>query len=235
MSETLETPQTPQAPQLRTARALRYGVPLASALILFVVFTAYGVWTNLPTTTAQPASGPEASSLLRASLTDPSAGVPGLLCDLPAPEPDLAASPYGIWTVARPSGLHGETLAGVHSRVTKIISAQTLEERYGIRITLVGITNLGGMVEMRFKVTDRDRALELLTGKGHAAMPMMMLAGTTRMLAQPHMMHERHGIDMKPRGMNFVYYPNTNSVVKPGDQVSLTFGNIQVTPFTVEG
>jgi hypothetical protein len=230
MSEAIDTSGTPQP---RTAHALRYIIPAAIAVIGFIVFTAYSVWINLPV--ALPTSGPDAASVLRSSLNGSGNAAPGLVCDQPAPRPDLATSPFGAWTLYRPAGLHGGTLAGVHSIATRVISTRTLEQRYGIRITLVGITNLGSMVELRFKVLDRDKALQLLSGNGHAAMPMMMLAGTTKMLEKPHMMHEKHGIDMKPRGMNFIYYPNGSGILKSGDKVSLTFGNVQVTPVTVQG
>lgn len=104
------------------------------------------------------------------------------------------------------------------------ISAKELEELYGLRITLIGVTAGGGLVDLRFKVVDADKA-ELLF-KDHENMPVLIPEGSKVRLGLPG----RHSTDYVTGKVYYMLYGNANGVVQPGKPVSVAFGDLIVEP-----
>ena len=73
----------------------------------------------------------------------------------PQPDPALAAALAASICVA-PSGQ--VAFPASDRLIAAADPVQELEERYGIRITLIGITAGGGMIDFRYKVIDADKA-----------------------------------------------------------------------------
>ncbi len=143
---------------------------------------------------------------------------------LPQPVPLAAAilAPLlALPLVTRPAPTApGRAAAGAHA-----ISAAALEAEHGLRITRVSVTGGGGLVDLRFTVTDPARARPLLEDPGRS---LALLAGGAR-LAAPH-----HGalrsVRLAKDAPCFVLFPNTRRAVRPGQPVSVAFGDLQAGP-----
>lgn len=123
------------------------------------------------------------------------------------------------------------------------VSASQLQSRYGARVELVGVTALGGLVELRFRVLDKDKARPLfqaaMTGdKEHTEgmamtqMPILVVEGSNKELHPPTGMHGKMGI--KDGGSYFVMYANAANAVRPGAKVSVQFSNVRLEHVTAQ-
>jgi hypothetical protein len=107
-----------------------------------------------------------------------------------------------------------------------LISQSTLEEKSGLRITLLAVTAAGGMVDFRFKVTDLEKATKTLQ--------------TDKLL--PYLTVEGSKVSLKPTPetlqnakledglVYYILYSNTGNLVKPGTPVSVVIGDWQLEP-----
>jgi len=104
-------------------------------------------------------------------------------------------------------------------RLQPQISSRTFEEKYGLRISLVARTAMDGIVDVRMKVLDPEKAQELL-GDGHFA----ILVGD-KLIQAPHV--ARHMLVNKTI---IILFPNQQRVVQSGTPVSLVFENLRLEP-----
>ena len=106
---------------------------------------------------------------------------------------------------------------------------QELEERYGIRVTLIGVTAAGGMVDFRFRVLDAGKALALT--KDHALMPVLNVQNSDTRLAMGAGMHSMNFQDGK---VYYILFGNPRGEVKSGTPISVAFGDMQVEPILAQ-
>lgn len=111
---------------------------------------------------------------------------------------------------------------------TQTISAKELEERYGLQITLIGVTAGGGLVDLRFKVVDAEKARPLF--KDHKNMPALIPAGSKVRLGLPG----SHSTDYVTGKVYYMLYGNANGIVQPGKPVSVAFGNLVLEPINAQ-
>lgn len=110
--------------------------------------------------------------------------------------------------------------------ISRIISQQTLAGEYGVGVNLVAVTAAGGMVDLRLKIIDGQKAKLLL--KDQANFPALRAGNDVVLRASQEVANQEIKFD---DGSNiFVLYPNAQNAVKPGDPVSIVFGDIQVEP-----
>ena len=135
---------------------------------------------------------------------------------------------YHFWTT--PSAAPAKTLNETMTQAaTTVISAKTLEDRFGIRVTLIAVTAGGGIIDFRYKILDKKKAGFLL-GDG---MPTLIGEETGIAVAPPaHVM--KHNAQMENGANYFMFYPNTRNAVKPGDRVSVVIGSIRLDPVIVQ-
>ena len=105
------------------------------------------------------------------------------------------------------------------------ISLTTLEEQYGIQVYLVAVTAMGGLVDMRLKFVDGEKAKSLLQNPN--SFPALRIANSDQSLTASAGAQE---IKFEDNGNLFLMYPNTGNVVKPGTPVTIVFGDRQVEP-----
>lgn len=128
------------------------------------------------------------------------------------------------------SGLDFSNVEGAFCKIPvtgepRKLTVQELEDEFGIRLRLIGVTAGGGLIDLRYKVVDLAKALPLLGS--HETMPELVdEASGNRLVAPEGMMH--HG-DLEER-VYFMHYPNGGNKIKPGSLVSVVMGDI-----TVEG
>ncbi len=107
---------------------------------------------------------------------------------------------------------------------------KTFEEQSGIRITLVGLTAAGGMVDFRYTVIDRDKAEIFLAHEEN--MPMLAIGDTgTILMSQGHSMRSPELVNGR---MYFMFYPNAGNIVRTGTPVSVIFGSLILEPVNAQ-
>ena len=112
----------------------------------------------------------------------------------------------------------------------RIVTADTLEAIYGIRVTLVGVTAEGGLVDVRFTVTDRTKAAAVLAE--HAAMPALFVERSGAILSTSHPM--AHKVVLIQGGTYFLLYPNSAGAVQPGTPVSIVVDGVRLAAITAQ-
>ena len=103
------------------------------------------------------------------------------------------------------------------------ISASELEQQYGARVSLLAVTAVGGLVDLRMQILDAAKAQQLF--QGHA--PSLNVEGSAVVLAAPED-SQAQVRQLQDGGGVFVMYPNVRTVLKRGDKVTVDFGNVQL-------
>jgi len=108
----------------------------------------------------------------------------------------------------------------------KLISQSALEEKSGLRVTLIAVTAVGGMVDFRFKVMDVEKARKILQdGK---LLPYLTVAGSNISLnPAPETLQD---LKLENDLVYYILYSNTGNLVKPGTPVSVVIGDWQLEP-----
>src|SRR4030095_456793 len=92
---------------------------------------------------------------------------------------------YRAWTAQPATPAQSESQS-----VTTSLSAKAFEDRFGVRIALIGVTGGGGIVDLRYKILDEKKA-EFLFGDDHM-MPTLVVEESGASLIPPkHTM--KHG------------------------------------------
>lgn len=130
---------------------------------------------------------------------------------------------YRAW-IAQPSA------DGQSQPAHTVISAETLEERFGVRIRLIAVTAGGGMVDFRYKVIDPEKA-EFLVGETTSP-PALIVEETGETLYTSNGM--KHNTRLDEDSIHFLFFANAGNAVKAGSTVSVVFGSVQLEPMTVQ-
>jgi hypothetical protein len=109
------------------------------------------------------------------------------------------------------------------------IAEHTLEERYGIRITLIAVTAGGGMVDLRYKVIDRAKAEPAL--QDPTKVPVLLAEDGTRLPA-PGLVEPNQ--ELVEGRVYYMLYPNTRGVVRPGTRVTVIVGEVELEPWIAQ-
>ncbi|MEZ4621618.1 MAG: hypothetical protein R2867_39800 [Caldilineaceae bacterium] len=133
---------------------------------------------------------------------------------------------YRLW-IAQPVATTAETAA----TATSIISAATLEERFGVRVTLIAVTAAGGIVDLRYRVLDKNKAEFLLGDPSNTPKLISDERGIT-LLPPGHA--TKHGTRLENDTSYYTFYPNTQTAVEPGMPVSVVFGSVQLEPIVAQ-
>ena len=112
-------------------------------------------------------------------------------------------------------------------RGTTVISQSLLEEKYGLRVNLVAVTAAGGMVDLRLKIIDGEKAKSLLQDKKN--FPVLVASdGKTQLNVSEETKSQEikfeNGVDI------FLLFPNAGNAVKPGASVTLMFCDTALEP-----
>jgi hypothetical protein len=107
------------------------------------------------------------------------------------------------------------------------LSQSVLEEKYGLRVNLVAVTAAGGLVDLRLKIVDGEKARSLLQDPSH--FPALWIADGDVTLVVPEETRSQ-AIKFENDGNLFVMFPNVRGMVKPGTPVIIRFGDTQVEP-----
>ena len=104
---------------------------------------------------------------------------------------------------------------------TPPISLEELEQEYGVQISLIGISAMGSIVDVRLMVTDPEKAQAFLQNQG------AILVNQEVLILAPHV----HSHWRLKKGKVFVaFFSTQNGTVQPGSEVSLVYGKVRVEP-----
>lgn len=113
---------------------------------------------------------------------------------------------------------------------TKLMSVAQLEERHGLAVELIRVIAGGGMVDLRVKILDVEKARKSL--EEPANMPRLIVADSGETL----MVVEGFDNDVNWRGGRklFVPFSNNGDPIQPGTEVVLEFGDGQLGPIPAQ-
>ena len=105
-----------------------------------------------------------------------------------------------------------------------LTASQAIEQRYGVRVKMVGSTADGGLVDLRFVAVDADKALAMMTNV--AKLPVMVaedsgtLVNSTTLMIPPHNLIQGETY--------FLLYRNTQGSIRHGTPVTIKFGDLKL-------
>ena len=108
------------------------------------------------------------------------------------------------------------------------INEATMEDRYGVRIDLVALTALGGLVQLRFTVLDKNKANELF----HSNKPKLMAESNSTLLSAPE--DAAHKMVLVNGAGYFLFYANAADVIHTGDNVSVVIDGVRLEHLVVK-
>ena len=112
----------------------------------------------------------------------------------------------------------------IDAAAARVVTPAGLEAAYGIRVTLVAVTAEGGLVDVRFTVTDQAKAAVVLAE--HGAMPALFVEATGAVLSTSHPM--AHKVTLIQGGSYFLLYPNSAGAVQAGTPVSIVVDDVRL-------
>ena len=112
----------------------------------------------------------------------------------------------------------------------RVVSAADFEQKYGIRVNLVAVSAAGGMIDMRFTVTDRAKAEHLL----HDATtePALYVESSGAVIRAPTGM--RHKVTILDGGSYFILYANPGGSIQSGTPVSVVVEDVRLEPIDAQ-
>jgi hypothetical protein len=111
------------------------------------------------------------------------------------------------------------------------ITRTMLEQQYGLRVNLIALTAAGGMIDVRLKIVDGEKAKTLLQDKGNFPALQLSKRGPILKASEDEKSQE---IQFEGGGNLFLLYSNQGNVVKPGASVRILFGDTALEPIQVK-
>jgi hypothetical protein len=199
-----------------------YGIVSMAAEGLFILLALARPWLA-------PAARLPASKL--------SPGYPSLAAGL------LLVISVGFLTYQWDAGLaqaYGHHVGSLHQVLdTPQTAAAELEERYGVRVSLVAISMMNSIVDVRIKILDPEKAslllrnqAALLVGDQQTLFYCSTTGAETPMILAPHM-HSHGSTTLHAQKLATFFFPS-QQIIHTGSEVSLVFGTIRTEPIVVQ-
>ncbi len=112
----------------------------------------------------------------------------------------------------------------------RVVSASEFEREYGIRVNLVAVSAAGGMIDMRFTVTDREKAEHLLHDA--TSEPALYVESSGTVIQAPTGM--RHKVTILDGGSYFILYANPGGSIQSGTPVSVVVDDVRLEPIDAQ-
>lgn len=104
----------------------------------------------------------------------------------------------------------------------KPVDAAALEAQWGIRITLVGASADGGLVDFRYIVIDPDKAMAMLD----ANKPVIIAEDSKTVISNSTSSEHRQALS--PGQTQILLYLNARGAIKPGTPVTVVIGDVRL-------
>jgi hypothetical protein len=112
----------------------------------------------------------------------------------------------------------------------RVVSMADMEDRYGLKFTLVATTAAGGLVDVRFLVVDEAKAERILHDQDTLPSLYVPSTGVVLRAPQPH----AHKLEFLDGATYFLLYPNSGGAIQPGVPVSIVINDIRLDPVNAE-
>ena len=139
----------------------------------------------------------------------------------------LVASAVALTSCTASPTAQATPLAGSASRTAVTAqpanaTAADIEQRFGIQMTLVAVTAGGGLIDIRFRVTDAAKAADLFKPEN---LPAVIAPDSGVTIKPPEPPDPGQLTDGQ---IYFLLYPNSGGAIKPGSKVTLAFGDLRL-------
>jgi hypothetical protein len=101
----------------------------------------------------------------------------------------------------------------------KMPANPAIEEKWGIRISQIGVTADGGLVDFRFVVIDPQKAANMMQDEKN--LPVLVPTGSSKIVNSASLMTAKH--DLNPGQTYFLLYRNTGGAIKHNSYVNVIF------------
>ena len=115
---------------------------------------------------------------------------------------------------------------------TTLVSDEGLAARFGIDITLIGVTAAGGLIDFRYQVVDPDKANALLHDL--TLYPKLIVEDTGETLILRSLPHN-HGVDLQLGGTYFFLLANARNAIHAGSKLTVVMGDARLEHLVVQG
>ena len=130
-----------------------------------------------------------------------------------------------LWSTATSLPVDNQTASVLELSRMPLTSLTMLEQEYGVKVSLVAISAMDSIVDVRLKVIDPEKAQPLLDS--HAA----LLVDQQALISAAH--RQAHAM-LKSGQIVVMYFPTQNDAVHTGSEVSLVFADVRVEPVRVK-
>ena len=110
------------------------------------------------------------------------------------------------------------------------LSANELEEHYGLRVRLIGVTGGGGLIDFRLKILDGEKARAFL--QEPANLPRLIVAESGVALLGTEELDE--DVSWEEGGILFILFSNSDGIIQSGTPVIVEFGDVQLEPIVAQ-
>ncbi|MBP1705259.1 MAG: hypothetical protein H6Q36_998 [Chloroflexi bacterium] len=139
----------------------------------------------------------------------------------------LAVAAALTWSAADAGHDHDASIAAD----ARVVSAADMEQEYGIRVGLIGVTADGGLVDVRFTVVDSDKAGHILHDQATLPELLVETSGAVLRAPQPH----AHKLTLADGATYFLLFPNSGGVIQAGTPVSFVIDAIRLEAVDAQG
>ncbi|MDH3294208.1 MAG: hypothetical protein OER95_07790 [Acidimicrobiia bacterium] len=115
---------------------------------------------------------------------------------------------------------------------TTLVTAEGMAARYGINVTLIGVTAAGGLIDFRYQVVDPDKANPIIHDVG--LLPKLVVEDTGATLALTSLPHHS-GTELELGGTYFFLFANANNAISRGALVTLVIGDARLEHIVAQG
>ena len=106
-----------------------------------------------------------------------------------------------------------------------LMNIQAFEETYGLHVNLLALTAAGGMIDLRLRIVDGEKAKLLLQDK--ANFPVLVVDSSGNRLSVSEDVRSQK-IQFEDGGGIFLIYPNSGNAVQPGSSLHIVFGDVRL-------
>ena len=107
---------------------------------------------------------------------------------------------------------------------TPLTSFDELRDKYGLEVSLVAITAMDSIVDVRLKIVDPEKAQKLLQNQA------ALLVDQQVLILAPH---QHSHWKLRLNKMHIMFFPTQNNTIHTGSEISLVFGGVRIEPVTV--
>jgi len=115
--------------------------------------------------------------------------------------------------------------------ISTTISQNELETKYGLHVNLVAVTAAGGLVDVRMKLVDAEKAQLLLSDKNN--FPSLWIGDKQVAIALSDEVISQE-ITFEDDANLYLMFPNAGNAVQTGTDVTIRFGGIALEPIPAQ-